>query len=93
MKWNEYPFTNIIGEQSLRIKPEGYDFEIIATASGVRLYGESPWFSDMEALGELAKNIAKAVKFYEHKMREKHGLKAKPEEKPKKIITGDTHAI
>lgn len=92
MKWGEFPFTNIIGEKSLRLKPEGIDFEIVSTVHGVRLYGESPWFSDMDALQELAKNIAKAVKFYEHLLREKHGLKAK-EEKPKKIITGESHAV
>lgn len=94
VKWGEYPFTNIIGERSLRLKPEGHSFEIIAGDKGVRLQGESHWLSDKEDLENLALQFAKAFKFYEWALREKSGLKAK-EAPPKKLIlpTGEDHAV
>lgn len=87
MKWGRYPFTNIIGDRSIRLKPEGSDFEIIGSSQGIRFQGESPTISTSEELDALAKNVAEAYKFYQWAMREKHGLKAKPTPETPKIIT------
>lgn len=86
MKWGRYPFTNVIGERSIKFKPEGSDFEIIGDAHGIRIRGESPIMSSNDDLDAFAKSVANAFQFYQWAMRDKHGLKAKPTPETPKIV-------
>lgn len=94
MKWGKFPFTNAIGERSIRFKPEGTEFVISADKFGLRISGESPCFATEEELDGLAKAIAEAFQSASWYRREKIGgnlnaIQKRSTEKVGKLIVGE----